>query len=139
MSRIFLAALGLVVSGPAFAQAPPEANEADIEALERSDAYPAGEDQRPAEICVPRTNDEGDNKSSLAKDAGGAAANTGSAIAGGAVAGPIGAAVGGVVADHAGRMVGKIFGGKKKPENAAEDCRPQPAVAAAGSGTRSDQ
>ncbi|MBV1692426.1 hypothetical protein KRR38_33520 [Novosphingobium sp. G106] len=139
MSRIFLAALGLVVSAPAFAQATPEANEADVEALERSDAYPAGEDQRSAETCVPRTNGEGDKKSSLAKDAGGAAANTGGAIAGGAVAGPIGAAVGGVVADHAGRMVGKIFGGKKKPGNPAEDCRQQPAVAAAGSHAKSDQ
>lgn len=139
MSRMFLAALGLVVSAPAFAQATPEANEADLEALERSDAYPGGEDQRRAETCAPRTKGEGDNKSSLAKDAGGAAANTGGAIAGGAVAGPIGAAVGGVVADHAGRMVGKIFGTKKKPENAAEDCRQEPAVAAAGSGTRSEQ
>lgn len=136
MSRMILAAVGLVVTAPAFAQAAPEGNEADVEALERSDAYPAGEGQRRAETCAAQANDEGANKSSLTKDAGGAAANTGGAIAGGAVAGPIGAAVGGVVADHASRVVGKIFGGKKK-HDATADCQ-QPTVAAAGSGRKID-
>lgn len=104
------------------------------------DEAPAVPAQAAASCVVPgqsRQDDGGEDKPSLAKDAGSAAANTGGAIAGGAVAGPIGAAVGGVLVDHLGRAVGKIFGGKKHDEDeeaaAAASCEPsgQPETLAA--------
>jgi hypothetical protein len=75
-------------------------------------------------------------KPGLVEDAGGAAANTGGAIAGGAVAGPIGAAVGGVVVDHVGRAIKKVVGGGKRKHRKADEealvqaCQQQTASAA---------
>lgn len=134
MVRVTTAMFGLLLTTPAAAQPGasdvlPDLQVQEGQAVDSKDSVeapcpaPAGQDKR--------------DESSLAKDAGGAAANTGGAIAGGAVAGPIGAAVGGVIADHASRAIGKVFSGKKNDhEDLAGDCRGPGVTADGASGER---
>lgn len=132
MVRVTLAVFGLFLTTSAAAQPGTSDVDPHLEPREISNEGQAEDGEHPAEprCRAPAGQDKG-NKSSLAKDAGGAAANTGGAIAGGAVAGPIGAAVGGVIADHASRAIGKVFGGKKNDREDAGNCR-EPDAAAAG-------
>jgi hypothetical protein len=139
MVRVALAAFGLLITTPAAAQPIAPYVDPDPKPEELSNEVQAAAGEHLAEPNCQAPANDGGNKSSLARDAGGAAANTGGAIAGGAVGGPIGAAVGGVVADHAIRAVGKLLGGKHKNDrdSAAVNCQ-QGEIVDAGTDTRLD-